>query len=198
MSRAELWLQNRWLWAPALLFFVLNLGLLSAYRLVYAGRTQVLEDRLSRATAELAELEERRAVRQELLDRATRNRERVEELLRSRLAAERERLTGVISEVKGLARRVGLEPGSLSYPEERLEDYGLVKRSLVFGVEGTYMQVRQLINMLELSESFLTLEEVALSEAGGDSPRLRMSLRISSLFVDDRQAQAGVRAEAGS
>src|SRR5262249_7156107 len=40
------------------------------------------------------------------------------------------------------------------------------KRSFVFEVDGTYLDLRKFINLLELSDSFLTLEAVSLSERG--------------------------------
>ena len=86
----------------------------------------------------------------------------------------------MIREVKELASNSGLQPAeSISYPEESIEDYGLTKRSLVFSVQGSYAQLRRFINLLELSETFVVLEQINVS---GVSPNLTVSLRISTLF----------------
>jgi hypothetical protein len=184
-SRLHLWRRRLWLWLPALAFFVVNFALLSAYRLVYVGQGRLLEERLTARQEELAAAE---AVQQDLeatLLRAERNRQEIATFYRRRLATEGERLTQVIAEVKDLARRAALEPSALSYPTESLQEFGLRKRSIVFGVEGTYAELRKLVNLLELSDSFLQLEEIQLDDAGagGNDPRLRINLRISTLFL---------------
>jgi hypothetical protein len=171
-----------WVWLPALVFFVLNLATLSAYRLVYAGRVDLLEQRLEARSKDLAELEERQRRAEQILQRATLNRQRLEHFYAEQLGRPEERLTPMIAGVKELARRTGLLPGSISYPEETVVDHGLVRRSMVFAVEGTYPQLRQLINLLELSQQFLVLQEVTLGETGSN-PRLRINLRIGSLFA---------------
>ena len=70
------------------------------------------------------------------------------------------------AEVKDLAKRAGLAPRSITYPEEQIQQYGLIKRSFIFSVEGTYADLRTFINLLELSDSFLTLEDASLAEEG--------------------------------
>ncbi len=57
-------------------------------------------------------------------------------------------------------------PRSITYPEEQIQQYGLIKRSFIFSVEGTYADLRKFINLLELSDSFLTLEDASLAEEG--------------------------------
>ena len=161
---------------------VINAGLLSTYRGVYAGRFQALEEEIAevgnlrtRTTQEVARREGQVATVE-----ATRS--RVASLYREGFATERERLTNLIREVKDLADRSGLlHPGSISYPEEQLEQYGLVEKSLVFTVEGNYTQLRRLIDQLELTDTFVALESISLSEA---TPNLRIDLRLSTLFSD--------------
>jgi Tfp pilus assembly protein PilO len=97
------------------------------------------------------------------------------------LAREAERLTRLINEVKKLAQRAGLEPQSISYPEETLDEYGLVRMSLVFGVQGTYPQLRMLVNLLERSDLFLVLDQIALT--GSAKSVLSISLQISTFFA---------------
>ena len=55
-------------------------------------------------------------------------------------------------------------PRALNYPEEQIQQYGLIKRSFIFNVDGTYTDLRKFINLLELSDSFLTLESAGLTE----------------------------------
>jgi len=87
-----------------------------------------------------------------------------------------------IAEVKDLAARSGLEIRAISYPQQSLTDYGLVRRSFVFGVEGSYGALRQLVYLLELTPSFLTLESIRVGEVGTGG-QLRAELSLSTLFV---------------
>ena len=110
----------------------------------------------------------------------------MQELYDERFSTRSERLTRFTAEVKSLARKAGLNPRSLSYPEQAIESYGLVKRSSIFAVQGTYQELRQFLNLMELSDSFLTLESISLSEANEEQgPELRMSLKISTLFAQE-------------
>ena len=91
------------------------------------------------------------------------------------------RLTSLIAEVKKLARQAGLDAPSFSYAAVRIEEFGLVKKSIVFRVEGNYPKLRELVNLLELSDQFLILEEIRLKESRGS--RLAIDLRIGTLFA---------------
>ncbi len=184
MSRsAEIWREHLGLWLPALLFCLLNLAIFSTYRLVFAGQAKLRSNWVVRDQGELAELEAQHVALEDLVQRAAANREKINRLYSEWLTPERQRLTRIISEVKELARRAGLEPTVINYPEEQLEEFGLLKRSIVFTVEGDYAALRRLINFLELSESFLTLEEVRLAEGGREKSVLRINLKISTLFT---------------
>ncbi len=180
MSRRRVWRLRIWFWIGVGLC-VVNAGLLSTYRGVYAGRFQALEDEIAevgnlrtRTTQEVARREGQVATVEVTGSR-------VASLYREGFATERERVTDLIREVKDLADRSGLRPGSISYPEEQLEQYGLVEKSLVFTVEGNYTQLRRLINQLETTDTFVALESISLSEA---TPNLRIDLRLSTLFSD--------------
>jgi len=172
---------------PALAFLVLNLALMGTYRLVLAGRVSAVETRLEATQAALARVEAQEKQLRKAESDAKQTEKAVDVFYAKELGTESERLTMIISEVKGLAQRAGLEPTAISYPEQAFEDFGLTKRSIVFGVRGNYDDLRQLVNLLELSNSFLILEEVSLSESGG-RPRagdqLQINLRISTWFAD--------------
>jgi hypothetical protein len=197
MSRLDVWRTKLWWWLPPLVFLLLNLAFLSAYQLVYQGRQIVLEGRIEQAETDLEALRALSAQRADELERAVANRDRVERFYDEQLATESERLTRTIAEVKELENRVGLRPRSMSYPEETIGDFGLVRKAIVFGVEGTYIQLRQFINLLELSDSFLILEQVGLSNSSRNDPRLRINLRLATYFVDE-EALAEARSEGRS
>lgn len=179
----EIWRQRLALWLPALVFFAVSLGLLSVYRLTMADESAGLEQRLVAREHELDGLTARRQELEDLNRRARLNRERIDELYAQRFSTQRQRFTQILDEVKTLARQAGLEPQAFQYPEEPIEGYELVERSFVFGVEGTYQQLRTFINFLELSSSFLTLEQVTLTGNQTDGRELTINLSLSTLFV---------------
>lgn len=186
----SIWRRRVALWLPALVFFLLNVVVLLVYPVRFAGRMEVTADELDRERAVLAELVERRRDLESQRQGIERTRLAVDEMYSERLAPESERLTRIIAEVKDLAARSGLTPPAVSYPTEPFEEYGLRRRGFVFSVEGSYADLRKFINLLELSQTFLTLEEVTLSQSGGSA--LRIQLRVSTLFSTGDGAPAGV------
>lgn len=183
-DQSEIWRQRVWIWVPALLFFLANAVAFSVYRFGYAGQVNALESDIESVREQLKPLQERRAAVERSLQRARAAKEQIAVLYSERFSTRSERLTRVTAEVKTLARKAGLNPKSISYPQQEIEDYGLVKRSFVFPVEGTYAELRQFLNLLELTDSFLTLEAVTLSDdSRNEGPELQMNLTLSTLFV---------------
>ena len=180
----EIWRQRLWIWLPALIFFLANAGAFTVYRLGYAGNVQSLARDIGTEKDELKKLEANRLGLEKLIERADANRRQVDSLY-DRFATRRQRFTEATAEVQSLAKRAGLDPRSLSYPEEDLEDYGRVKRSFIFSVDGNYLALRKFLNLLELSDSFLTLEDASVSETS-KGEELRMNLTLSTLFTKER------------
>ena len=181
----SIWRRHMRGWLPPLLVFLAALGALAFYRLVFASEARAGGRQLKRRAGEVVRLTDERKRLEELVERLRDNQQDVEEFRSQRLATEAERLTRLIAEVKDLARRAGVEPSSVRYPEEAIKGVGLSRRSIVFSVDGTYVGLRRFINFLELSELFLILEEVSLAGRPGDSEALRISLQVSTLFLDE-------------
>lgn len=182
----RIWRRRPWLWVPPLLFFVANLALFSTYRVVYAGKVESLRERLVERETQLERLEATAAEREALVASARGTREALDRLYTERLGSERARFTKVTAEIRELARRSGLEPASMSYPSEEIEDYGLVKRFFTFSVSGTYVELRQFINLLELTSTFVTLEQVSVT--GEEGNQLGIRLTLSTLFSEEETA----------
>lgn len=180
----SIWRRHLRGWLPPLIVFAAALCALLFYRLVIAGEARAGGRQVERRSAEVTRLSEERQRLEQLVGRLRDNQQRIEKFRAQRLATEAERLTQVIAEVKELARRAGVEPSTVRYPEQRLRDVGLSERSIVFSVDGDYAGLRRFINFLELSDLFLTLEEVNLSGRSGDSQGLRISLQVSTLFLE--------------
>lgn len=183
-SREEIWRLRLWVWLPALLFFLANAIAFVVY-LGFADRVAALEQALEQREQQLEPKAGKRQQLERLIQRSQRNEQEIRRLYDESFSTRSARLTRVHAEFRQLARTAGLDPRSITYDEEEIEEYGLVKRTFSFSVAGTYLELRKFINLLELSGSFLTLEEVTLAgeetEEGGNE--LRMRLAISTLFA---------------
>ena len=179
----SIWRRHLRGWLPPLLVVLVGFTALVVYRLAFAGEARAGGRQLERREAEVLRLSQERQRTERLVERLRVNQESIERFRGERLATEAERLTRVIAEVKELARRAGVEPSSIRYPQEQLQEVGLTRRSVSFSVDGDYAGLRRFINFLELSDMFLTLEEVSLAGRSGESNALRISLRVSTLFL---------------
>jgi Tfp pilus assembly protein PilO len=184
-GRGEVWRRRLGLWLAPLLFFAANLVALAVFRLNFAGESAGLERRLADREQQLAAATAERQRQEELVLRAEANRRLVEELYGERFATRERRLTRATEEVKELARRAGLVPRSISYPEETIEEFALVERAFVFTVEGSYEELRTFLNFLELSPSFLTLKQVSLAGSHPGGEALSINLTLATLFAQD-------------
>ncbi|MEP7011932.1 MAG: type 4a pilus biogenesis protein PilO [Acidobacteriota bacterium] len=186
-SPERVWRERAWVWAPALIFFMVNLVAFGIYRLGYANRVGDLEERLAADRSELEKLTEREHVVAAGVERARASRTGIRELYQDRFSTRKRRLTQIIAEVQNQAKRAGLDPKEITYPEERIDNFGLVRRSFIFSVGGTYSALRRFFDLLETGPSFVTIEEVNLVAAEADQAgaELRMELKLSTLFAQD-------------
>jgi type IV pilus assembly protein PilO len=180
----EIWRQRLWIWVPALLFFLANGGAFAVYKLGYAGNIASLNDRLRELARQRQELTDKCQQAATMIDRVRTNELQVDQLYTDRLSTRSQRLTSVTAEVKKLAHEAGLVPKTISYPEKEIQEYGLIKRSLIFSVEGTYAELRKFISLLEASRSFLTVDEASVVNSA-EGKELRIDLSLSTLFSRD-------------
>lgn len=176
------WWERRWWWLPAVALLVVDLLALGWYQLAYSGFTRSADQQLASRTAELERLEQVVTRRQADVARLHHNQRELDAFYSERLGPPSERLTKVIAEVRSLARSAGLQPTAIEYPREEIGEFGLVERSFSFAVRGSYAELRRFINLLEVTSTFLTLEEVQLT-GRGDGSELRISLQLSTLFA---------------
>lgn len=183
--RLEIFRRHVLAWSIPLALVALNVAWLSAFGSGARLRAADLESRLERAREEHARETSLLAEREKLWIAANENRSRTRALYEERFSTESARLTAAMREVKDLAARAGLEPRTISYPEERLEEYGLLRRSFVFNVEGTYAELRTFLHLLELSSSFVSIDAIQVGERSPGA--LGVSLRLSTLFATEAE-----------
>lgn len=178
---AALWWEQRRLWLPAALFVFAGVLLLAGYELILAGRLGLQAGALASRRQQLEELSRHRQESEALVKSGRATRVAIDELY-DQVGTEATRLTAVMLEVKHLARQAGLSGmEAINYGDEPVQGLPLLRKSITFGLAGSYDQLRAFINLLELSPSFLSLDEIRVQ--GGDGEVLRLQVRLSTLFV---------------
>ncbi len=161
------------------------------YRVQYEKRLQALDARLHDAEAALQRAQNKRLTAEQQLASYGKVQADLQTLYNSRWATEPQRLTALINEVKRLAVGSQLIPATYSF--SRIEDRDALRTGgigtstvvITFTVHGSYQQVRQLINRLELSSQFVIIDAINLASGNpsGSGP-LTLNLRLKTLFRD--------------
>jgi hypothetical protein len=107
----------------------------------------------------------------------------------------------MISEVKRLTVASSLVPTTIGFAQTSVaakkqvrpaagaprraqrESIGATEVGITFGVQGTYEQVRRLINLLELSEQFVIISQIKL--LARDAQVLDLNIHVKTLFRED-------------
>jgi len=195
-SRA-LWRRRVWIWLlPAVALGVATLFLVYFERGVRA-RSESLDARLQEAELQHAEAQTNLARFEKLAAAAQLTREQMDSLIGEKFATESGRFTDLIREIKLLAEHAGLDPREIGYPEEDFAELGLVRRWFVFNVQGSYANLRAFLFLVELSPSFITVDQIEVSELAG-ARGLGVNLRLSTFFsVPSDEALLPTRPAAG-
>jgi hypothetical protein len=183
---ADLWWQQRRLWLPPLLLLLLAMAALVFYRTALAGRLGLEASSVRQQRAALEEVARARRETEGLLRRARTARGAIDRVYHDRLGSEEERLTRVMLEVKQLARQAGLSGlQTISYAGATAVGAPLATKSITFAAEGDYQQLRNFINLLEVTESFLAITEIRVQDSSGGG-RLQLQVKLATLFYDPR------------
>ncbi|MGH9460562.1 MAG: type 4a pilus biogenesis protein PilO [Vicinamibacteria bacterium] len=176
-------------------FLRLLLGLALANIVVYGAVTYRLATKQERLTQQQASLSQEIATRQAELASLREEQERIE---RNDAVAEQfwsevvkpltPGLTDALAEIDRLARQSNVERGRTSYSQEVL-DVGLTEMNVSMPLQGDYFDLIRFINVLERSERFFLVREIALRDAAEGQLSLRCDL---SFFVKPPSETAAV------
>ncbi len=190
MSRTSAhWRRRIWVWLPPAVALAVASLFLAYLESGVRARGTTLDTRLQLAERQNQEAREGLARLEALAAEALATRQQMEGIMAEKFATESGRFTQLIREIKQLAEHAGLDPRDIGYPEEDFAELGLVRRSFIFSVEGSYANLRAFLYLLELSPSYITVDQIALSELAG-ARGLRVSLRLSTFFSVPREEVA--------
>jgi Tfp pilus assembly PilM family ATPase len=164
----------------------------------YEKRLADLDARLQESQSRLQQARNGRALAEQQIASYQKVQRDLRMLYNERWSTQTERLTALISEVKKLVTASHMDgPRSLNFthtdaPRDQsgLGSVGTSTVGITFTVQGTYDQVRRLINLFELSDQFVIIDGIGLSGTGPDSKVLTMNLRLKTLFRDPARAAA--------
>ncbi|HWW61072.1 MAG TPA: hypothetical protein VN181_06885 [Thermoanaerobaculia bacterium] len=193
-----IWREKRVLLVILALLLAANTAFFFTYRVRYKNRIDSLDQRLAESEGKLNEARAERLAAERRYASYRKVERDVQFIYDQKWATQSERLTAVIAEIKKLAVASDLVPRSYTFTNEeakvvetarsgrRPPSLDATEVGISYGVEGTYEQVRRLINLLELSDQFVIIDAIALSSQSGET--LQVNLHVKTLFRGDRPA----------
>ncbi len=186
-----IWLEKRILLLVVGILLILNVGFFFTYRIRYQERVDDLHSRLGEATQQL---EDARTKRKELQGQSAAHKQLVTTIANvynSWWSTPEQRLTKVIVEVEKLASAAGISLQSVTYAKQESEKDETTTMEINFTVQGTYAQVRKLVNLIEMSDQFIIIDSIGINTSEGQN--LMLNLRLRTLFrgVAEKPKMAG-------
>ena len=162
------------------------------YRVRYQNRLDDLDERLEAAETKLQRARDQRARAEQTLRGYRKVEQDVTEVFDEHWSTETRRFTALLTEVKRLAVASSLVPSAYSFSRgdvakvatgnRRRESIGANEVMINFSVQGSYAQVRRMINLFELSQQFVIINGISLAAKEGSS--LTLNVQLKTLFRD--------------
>ncbi|HVS32879.1 MAG TPA: hypothetical protein VMS98_15650 [Thermoanaerobaculia bacterium] len=159
------------------------------YRVQYENRLRALDTRLDQVTADLEQARGARLAAERQVAEYRKIQQDVDDIIQNRWSTQSERLTALIGEVKKMTEASRLTPPTFSFTRTEARKAsatdktpGAVQVGVAFTVRGSYQQIRQLINRIELSNQFVIISQMGLSSDSGE--QLSMTIQLKTLFRD--------------
>jgi hypothetical protein len=198
-----MWREHRVLLIILALLLAANTIFFFTYRVQYENRLRELDARLDQTRAQLDAAKNTRLLAEQQLAGYRKIEKDIRDIYDNEWSTQNARLTSFIAEVMRLAAKSEMVPRTYSFVGSASTKSGANRKgsesasevAVSFNVEGTYEQVRRLINFLELSDQFIIIDQIALGAAGGETTdRLNMTVRVKTLFRDTPAAAGTARA----
>ena len=174
-----IWREKQLLLVILGILLIANIVYFFTYRVQFEARLDDYTARASQAEARLDVAKSQRIAAERQLAAYRKVEKDIKEVYDNRWSTEAARLAPLIAEVKRLAVVSQLVPQTYSFAHLG----GVPEASTVgitFAVQGTYPQVRRLINLLELSQQFVIVDQIALSSTAEGV--LTLNLHVKTLF----------------
>jgi hypothetical protein len=191
-----IWREKRIPLAILGVFLLANAVFFFTYRVQYENRLQGLEADKHAAEQRLANVRADRVKTEQQIASYRKAQNELAVIYNDKWSTEPERLTALISEVKRLEEASQLigKAHAFTKSEKDNKDAKLTSGAslgtdvvtISFTVQGTYQQVRRLINLLELSDQFVIIDAISLGGADqgavATGSQLTLTLRLKTIF----------------
>ncbi|MDX1583526.1 MAG: hypothetical protein R3338_08000 [Thermoanaerobaculia bacterium] len=187
-----IWRERKWILVGLGILLLVNAIFFVTYRVRYESRIEGLEKDLAIAQEELKTATEKRRDAERILSSVDQTREDLSRVYDDWWSTRPERLAPMIVELQSLAEESGLNPPARSYnwtAERSTDDVGAQVLNVTFRVEGTYREIRNLINLIELSPHFVIIEQIGLADTSDGGDNLSMTLTLKTLFRSDEEPE---------
>lgn len=181
---------RRRLLAPFLALLGLNAAAFAVFTL---PRTVQERSLASRAETLRAEVERERRLGTALRRRVETihsNERDVKEFYSKVVSSKDATLLPVLREIDRFARELGLETGNTTYKPEEVKGVPLLRFVVTMPVAGTYRQIVGLLDRIERSSHFVTVDQVEIREPAGGETDLRLVL--SAYFRAESEGDRGL------
>jgi hypothetical protein len=192
-----IWREKRILLSVLGLLLLANTVFFFTYRVQYVSRLEDLDLSKEQSQAQLEQARNARIAAEQQLAAYRKVQSDLQVLYNERWSTPPQRLTALIDEVKKLAAASHLEPPSYQFTAGEPKSapattsgtkgaIGTTTVEIAFAVQGTYEQVRRLINLLELSDQFVIIDGISLAASGAtpNDKTLMLNIRLKTLFRD--------------
>ncbi len=188
-----IWREKRILLIVLGVLLLANTLFFFTYRVQYVSRLQDLDATKEQAQARLQQARGARITAEQQLAAYKKVQNDLQVLYNERWATPMQRLTTLIDEVKKLSAASHLEPPSYTFSTSETKtasvkgSVGTTAVGITYTVQGTYEQIRRLINLLELSDQFVIIDGINLVSSGVAADKtLTLNIRLKTLFRDTR------------
>ena len=185
MKERSAWVRLWFVWLIPALLVAANGVWLFGLRATVLGRGSLLAKQRDAVAAEVGKLAAQRATlaaAQQSLDALEGN---LGAMRREQLGSMRERLVSFLVDITKRSHAAGLRPERINYAAEADAKTGMVHFSAIFGLSGTYEELRRCVNLLESSPQFVVVERLMVrSDDGADSLAVNVQLSVGTYFVD--------------
>lgn len=185
-----IWRERRVLLILLALILAGNVVFFLTYRVQYKSRLDAMDERLAQVQSELDTTKRARVSVEQSLQAYKRVEHDVQEVLDQHWSTQPKRFTLLVAEVMRLAAASNAgQPKTYSFSRAEntqtsgARDIGAKEVGIGFTVEATYDQARRMINLLELSQQFIIIDQIALT--ANENDRLTLNLHLKTLFRDD-------------
>jgi alpha-galactosidase/6-phospho-beta-glucosidase family protein len=179
-----IWREKRALLIVLAVLLAVNVAFFVTYRVRYQQRIADLDQKLADRQNALARMRTDHATAVKTFEDYRRMVQDIQTVYNDYWSTPDQRLTALIVEIKRLATQSRLIPQSTAYNSQskKKEEFGTTSLQIIFSVQGPYQNVRQLINLLELSKQFVTIDSISINSSASD--KLILNLQLRTLFHD--------------